>query len=102
MWHARRADPFCDYATGGIVAEKFRFEEMINLRLHRDEAIVLLWYLSRELDEDNLRDSFIHAAESHSLHALLQELIPALIDTGAPEAAGIEVAARKHLLQRHL
>ena len=83
------------------MTEKFRFRETINLTLHRDEAIVLLWYLSRELDGDNLRDSFIHAAESHGLQALLQELIPVLIDTGAPEAAGIEVAAREHLLQRH-
>jgi hypothetical protein len=102
MRQARTADPFLQPRIGGVVTEKFRFQEMVNLRLHRDEAIVLLWYLSRELDEDNLRDSFIHAAESHSLHALLQEVIPALIDTGAPETAGIEVAAREHLLQRHL
>ena len=98
----RTADSFCDYATGGIVTEKFRFRETINLTLHRDEAIVLLWYLSRELERNNLGDSFDHAAEPHSLSALLQELIPALIDTGGPDAAGIEIAAREHLLQRHL
>jgi hypothetical protein len=41
------------------VTEKFRFRETINLPLHRDEAIVLLWYLSRELNEDNLRDGVL-------------------------------------------
>ncbi len=78
-----------------------RFDETVDLKLHRDEAIVLYWYLSRELDRKNLDASFIHPAEPHSLHALLQELIPALIDTGGPDAAGIELAAREHLLQRH-
>jgi hypothetical protein len=90
------------YGTGGVVAKRFRFEETITLSLQRDEAIVLLWYLSRELDGHNLSDSFNHAAEPHSLNALLQELIPALIDTGGPDAAGIEIAARENLLQRHL
>lgn len=83
------------------MTQEFRFEETINLSLRRDEAIVLLWYLTRELDTEHLRDSFIHDAEVHSLQALLQELIPPLIDTGHPDVAGIEVAARDHLLQRH-
>lgn len=78
-----------------------RFDETIGLKLRRDEAIVLLWYLSRELDKHNLDASFVHPAEAHSLHALLQELIPALLDTGGPDAAGIELAAREHLLRRH-
>ena len=78
-----------------------RFDETIDLKLQRDEAIVLFWYLSRELDKNNLDGSFIHPAEAHSLHALFQELIRPLIDTGSPDAAGIEVAAREHLLQRH-
>jgi hypothetical protein len=40
-----------------------RFEEPISITLKRDEAIVLLWYLTRELwneDERNLRASFVH------------------------------------------
>lgn len=80
-----------------------RFEELISITLKRDEAIVLLWYLTRELwneDEKNLRASFVHAAEPHSLRALLQELIPRLKDTGAPDAQGIEIKAREHLLGR--
>lgn len=83
--------------------EKNRFHDTISIPLKRDEAIVLLWYLSRELwneGEKNLRASFVHAAEAHSLRALLQELIPPLMDTGAPSAAGIEHAARAHLLSR--
>jgi hypothetical protein len=38
--------------------EGSRFEEPISITLKRDEAIVLLWYLTRELwneDEKNLR-----------------------------------------------
>jgi hypothetical protein len=80
-----------------------RFEEPVSVTLKRDEAIVLLWYLTRELwneHERNLRASFVHPAEAHSLKALLQELIPPLLDTGAPDAAGIEIAARDHLLRR--
>ena len=80
-----------------------RFEEPVSVTLKRDEAIVLLWYLTRELwneHQRNLRASFVHLAEAHSLKALLQELIPPLMDTGAPDAAGIEIAARDHLLRR--
>src|SRR6516164_3409857 len=64
-----------------------RFEEPVSVTLKRDEAIVLLWYLTRELwneHQRNLRASFVHPAEAHSLKALLQELIPPLMDTGAP------------------
>jgi hypothetical protein len=42
------------------------FDESISLTLKRDEAIVLLWYLTRELrneNERNLQASFVHAAE---------------------------------------
>jgi len=80
-----------------------RFDEPITITLKRDEAIVLFWYLTRELwnaAESNLRATFVHAAESHSLEALLQELVPRLTDTGGPDAAGIEHAARDHLVQR--
>jgi hypothetical protein len=86
------------------MTEQGQFDKPISLVLKRDEAIVLLWYLTRELlneDQKNLRTSFIHSAEPHSLHALLQELIPPLMDTGAPQASGIEDAARSHLLERH-
>jgi hypothetical protein len=85
------------------MTEDSRFAESIIITLKRDEAIVLLWYLSRELwneGEKNLRSSFVHAAEPHSLHALLQELIWPLKDTGAPDAKGIEQMARDHLLRR--
>jgi len=82
-----------------------RFDETITITLKRDEAIVLLWYLSRELygiaDEKNLKASFVHAAELHGLLALHQELIPPLTDTGASGAEGIELAAREHLMSRH-
>ena len=62
------------------------FDESVSLTLKRDEAIVLLWYLTRELrneNERNLQASFVHAAEPHGLEALLQELILPLKDTGA-------------------
>ena len=80
-----------------------RFEEAVSIALRRDEAIVLLWYLSRELwngGEKNLRPSFVHPAEPHGLHALLQELASALIDTGGPQATGIEHDARENLARR--
>jgi hypothetical protein len=31
------------------VSENYRFDESINLNLKRDESIVLAWYLTREL-----------------------------------------------------
>jgi len=84
------------------VAEDYRFDERINLTLTRDEAIVLGWYLERELvteNEKNLRASFIHPAEAHSLHGLLQELYRSSDDID--QIAGIGVVAREHLLKRH-
>src|SRR5262249_27915481 len=51
---------------------------------------------TRELRNENgrnLQASFVHAAEPHSLKALLQELIPPLKDTGAPDANGMEITA---------
>ena len=82
----------------------YRLDEQISLRLRRDEAIVLYEYLIRETwtkEEKNLRASFEHPAEPHSIQAVVQELIPNLIDTGSPEAAGIWAAAREHLLRRY-
>ena len=83
--------------------DKYRFEESISVSLQRDEAIVLFWYLTRELwnkDNNRLQASFVHAAEPHSLESLLQALIVPLMDTGAPAMQGIEHAAREHLLRR--
>jgi hypothetical protein len=83
------------------MSNRYRFDESISVSLKRDEAIVLLWYLTREVwNETNLRASYVHPAERHSLESLIQELFPPLMDTGAPDAAGIEVAARDHLLRR--
>lgn len=86
-----------------------RFDETIAIELKRDEAIVLFLYLHRELygvaDEKNLRGSFVHAAEAHSLLALHQMLFPPLVDIGVnktvEEADAIALAAREHLLKRH-
>ena len=47
-------DPSSKLRTCPVVAEKFRFQK-IDLSLHRDEAIVLLWY--RSLMRDDLRDA---------------------------------------------
>ena len=83
--------------------DRYRFEESISIKLKRDQAIVLFWYLTRELwnkENSRLQASFIHEAEPHSLESLLQELIPPLMDTGAPDLEGIEDAARDHLLRR--
>lgn len=82
---------------------RYQFEESISIELQRDEAIVLLWYLTRELwnkEGNRLQASFVHEAEPHSLESLLQKLIPPLMDTGAPDLEGIENAARDHLLRR--
>jgi hypothetical protein len=77
----------------------------INVSLQRDEAIVILWYLSRELwnhDAVRLTASFEHSAEPHGLHALLQELSLQLIDTGNPKHSdAIAQAARSHLVGRY-
>jgi hypothetical protein len=87
------------------VANDHRFDEAITIELKRDEAIVLFFYLDRELygvaDEKNLRASFVHDAEVHGLLALHQELFRVLMDIGAPSAAGIEKEARVHLLKKH-
>jgi hypothetical protein len=91
------------------VTNDHRFDETITIELKRDEAIVLLLYLHRELygvaDEKNLRGSFVHAAEAHGLLALHQQLFPPLVDIGvnktAEEAEAIALAAREHLLKRY-
>ncbi len=90
--------------TAGSDAMVDEFDQTISIKLKRDEAIVLLWYLSREIwneDQRNLAATFIDPAEPHSLQALLQELVAPLTDTGSPSALGIELLARKHLLRRN-
>jgi hypothetical protein len=80
-------------------------DEPVRLNLAADEAIVLLWYLSRELwncNGERLATSTDHPAEIHALHALLQELIGPLMWTGDP-SKGDEIirAARESLIARH-
>lgn len=81
------------------------FNGKISISLHRDEAIVLYGYLTRELwgwaHEERLGATYDHPAESHAFHALLQELIVPLMDTGRPdEADRIYEAAKEHLMNR--
>jgi hypothetical protein len=88
---------------GRRVSETNRFDETVELSLRRDEAIVLLTYLSRELwmqDEKRLTPTFEHPAEAHALHAVLQELIPPLADTGDPDRPEIHARAKEHLMNR--
>ena len=83
------------------MSANYRFDESIIINLKRDEAIVLAWYLTRELwneGEKNLRASFIHPAEVHSLDALSHELMHSSDEID--QIAGIELVAREHLLKR--
>ena len=82
------------------MAENYRFDERINISLRRDEAIVLANWLGREVHNypQKVRASFIHAAEEHSLLALLQEFWAATDDID--QIVGIEIIAREHLLKR--
>ena len=83
---------------------RFDFERKISVTLQRDEAIVLYWYLSRELSPDpgaRLNATFEHPSEELSLGALCEELVSPLMDTGHPdEADAIIAGARTHLLAR--
>jgi len=81
---------------------RYDFDRKIGLTLKRDEAIVLLWYLTRELwGGERLTATCEHPAEPHALEALLQELVPKLTDTGEPaHADAIHVTAQEHLLKR--
>lgn len=48
------------------------FDQTITMNMKRDEAIVLLWYLSRaswNKDEREPVPTFVHLAEVHSLEA---------------------------------
>ena len=80
------------------------FDEKVSIDLQMDEAVVLLWYLSREVwnrGMARLDGTFDHPAESHGVQALLQELARRLIHTGSERARGIEQAARESLMLRY-
>jgi len=83
---------------------KHDFDRTISISLQRDAAIVLYWYLGRELTgraDARLNPSFENPSESISLEALPHALIEPLMDTGHPkEADAIHAAAREHLLRR--
>jgi hypothetical protein len=81
-----------------------RFDEKVTIDLRMDEAIVLLWYLSREIwnrGSSRLEGTFAHPAESHGVQALLQELATRLIHTGSESMRGIEQTARASLMRRY-
>ena len=84
------------------MAENYRFDESIDINLRRDEAIVLAYWLVREVyneDQKNVRASFVHPAEAHSLLAVLQEIWRNSDEIS--EIAGMDIVAREHLLKRH-
>ena len=86
------------------MAEEYPFDRNVAINLRTDEAVVLLWYLSREVwdrGERRLAMTFDHPAESHGLQALLQELVHGLMWTGAANVGAIEVAARTSLMRRY-
>jgi hypothetical protein len=85
------------------VTDTDRFDQKVAISLQRDEAIVLLHYLSREIwmqNEGRLNPSIEHPAEAHSLHALVQELLAPLMDTGGPDSAAIHARAKASLMNR--
>ncbi len=76
----------------------------VTVDLRMDEAVVLLWYLSREVWNHNLSRlaaTFDHPAERHGIQSLLQELATRLIHTGSERMDGIEDVARESLMRRH-
>ena len=83
--------------------DNYPFDEKVSINLRMDEAVVLLWYLAREVwngGSASLEGTFDHPAEHHSVKALLQELAVSLIHTGGKEASQIEQAARESLMRR--
>ena len=84
--------------------DNYAFDEKVSINLRMDEAVVLLWFLSREVwncGSARLEGTFDHQAEHHSVQALLQELTVSLIHTGGKEASQIEEAARESLMRRY-
>lgn len=80
-----------------------RLNQPVRLNLATDEAVVMLWFLTRELwgDQDRLAKCTEHPAEFHALHALLQELIQPLMWTGGTDSDEICRAARDSVMARH-
>jgi hypothetical protein len=75
----------------------------IQIKLRRDEAIVLQIFLARELwrsEAGNLQASFAHPAEELSLEGLLHELDPRLPETGGPDRDALHKAEIEHLTAR--
>ena len=72
----------------------------IQIKLRRDEAIVLQFFLARELEAGSLKASYAHPAEELSLEGLSQELIPHLTETGGPDGDALHRAAIEHLMAR--
>jgi hypothetical protein len=90
--------------TEPMMSTANELDRKITFSLHHDESIVLYRFLSREIwqhDEARLRSAYENPAESHSLQALLQELVSPLMDTGGADADQIYAAAANHLLRRH-
>jgi hypothetical protein len=86
-----------------IAVSAHDFDAKVSVSLYRDEAIVLYWYLSREIGihgEARLQPSYENDAESHGVNALFQEFIKHLMDTGGPDADSIHAAAVEHLMKR--
>jgi hypothetical protein len=91
--------PGQDHGPGGSAGARMgyareldavRFDEEVVLKLRNDEAIVLGCLLSRELwgrGSERLAGLIEHPAESHALHALLQELVPTLYRSGSAQGA---------------
>ncbi|MGE3643613.1 MAG: hypothetical protein AB7F96_07140 [Beijerinckiaceae bacterium] len=82
----------------------YDFSRDVTVTLPRDEAIALLWYLTRELWREGqtpMRATFENRAEPHVLEALLQELIHPLLDTGGEEGGAIHAAAIARVIQRY-
>ena len=83
---------------------KQEFDAKITIALTRDEAIVLRWFLSREIwnkGAERLRSAIEHPSEEHAFNGLLQAFAPPLFDTGDPKYADeIHTAAQAHHMAR--
>ena len=77
--------------------------DYVRITLRRDEAIVLQFFLARELgrsEAGKLQASFAHPAEELSVEGLLHELGPRLPETGGPDGDALHKAAIEHLMAR--
>ena len=84
--------------------DNYPFDEKVSINLRMGEAVVLLWYLSREVwnrGSARLEGTFDPPAEHHSVQGLLQELAARLILTGGKEVSQIEQATRESLMRRY-